>query len=121
MALLAYIQSVRKIAVLLSALLGATLLQYCIFLGFATSFLRFPSHVSAFSLRLVFRGSFMVYVRIFVCFVVSSRFFAYLVLVSRGLFSAFFLRFLVVFSCFFCVFFAFFCVFFAFFLRFFAF
>ena len=92
MALLAYMQSVRKMAVLLSALLDTTLLQYCIFLGFATSFLRFTSHVSTFSLRLVFRGSFMVYVHIFVCFVVSSRFFAYLVLVSRGLFSAFFLR-----------------------------
>ena len=71
MALLAYMQSVRKMAVLLSALLDTTLLQYCIFLGFATSFLRFPSHVSAFSVR----------------------FFACLVLVSRGLFSAFFLRF----------------------------
>ena len=63
-------------------LLDTTLLQYRIFLGFATSFLRFPSHVSAFSLRLVFRGSFVVYVHIFVCFVVSSRFFVYLVLVS---------------------------------------
>ena len=81
MALLAYMQSVRKMAVLLSALLDTTLLQYCIFLGFATSFLRFTSHVSSFSLRLVFRGSFMVCVDIFVRFVVSSRFFAYLVLV----------------------------------------
>ena len=51
MALLAYIQSVRKMAVLLSALLGATLLQYCIFLGFAASFLRFLSHVSAFVMQ----------------------------------------------------------------------
>ena len=89
MALLAYMQSVRKMAVLLSALLDTTLLQYCIFLGFATSFLRFTSHVSTFSLRLVFRGSFMIYVHIFVC----CGFFAYLVLVSRGLFSAFFFAF----------------------------
>ena len=110
MALLAYMQSVRKMAVLLSALLDTTLLQYCIFLGFATSFLRFTSHVSTFSLRLrlVFRGSFMVYVHIFVFFVVSSRF-SVSCFISRGLFSAVFLRF----------FRGFFAFFFAIFLRFF--
>ena len=100
MALLAYMQSVRKMAVLLSALLDTTLLQYCIFLGFATSFLRFTLHVSAFSWRLVFNGSFMVYVHIFVCLVVSSRFLVYpvlfLVVSFPRCFSVFFACFFVV-------------------------
>ena len=97
MALLAYMQSVRKMAVLLSALLDTTLLQYCIFLGFATSFLCFTSHVSPFSLRLVFRGSFMVYVHICVCFVVSSRFLVYPVLFLVVSFPRFFCVLFVVF------------------------
>jgi len=46
MALIAYIGSVRKMADLPLTLLDTTLLQYCIFMGFSMSFLRFPSHVS---------------------------------------------------------------------------
>ena len=76
---------------LLPTLLDTTSLQCCIFLGFATSFLRFPSHVSAFSLRLV-RGSFVVFVHIFVCCGFFSFFRVSCSGFYRGLSSAFFLR-----------------------------